>query len=62
LNVVEVLKSDRQWGHQNTINVVSQPRFLNLISRSSFWQEGHSGHSSSLASVKFTFAVIIFSG
>jgi hypothetical protein len=32
LNVVEVLKNDRQWGRQNTVSVVNQPRFLNLIS------------------------------
>jgi hypothetical protein len=59
LNVVEVLNKQRQYGHQKAVMLVSQPRRLNLSSRSSFLQQGHIGHSSSLASVYVSLAAIV---
>ena len=62
LKVVDVLSRVRQCGHQKTVMLVSQPRFLNLSSLNSFLQDGQMGHSSSLASVKVTLAAMVFNG
>ena len=58
LNVADVLRSERQCGHQNVVNVLIQPRFLYLISRNSCLQNGQIGHSESLAGMNWIFSAI----